>query len=71
MFFTLALRRLAIIYLTELITSLLNDDSGQDLIEYALIASLIAMASIAATGLLATRLGSVFTGIGTKLSTAV
>ena len=66
----MSLRGLAITHLTELMTGLLNDESGQDLIEYALIAALIALATIAATGLLATRLRSVFTAIGTKLSTA-
>jgi pilus assembly protein Flp/PilA len=66
-----SLRGLAITHLTELMTGLLKDESGQDLIEYALITSLIALAAVAATGLLATRVGSVFTAIGTKLTTAV
>lgn len=69
--FTVSLRGLAITHLTELMTGLLKDESGQDLIEYALITSLIALAAVAATGLLATRVGSVFTAIGTKLTTAV
>jgi pilus assembly protein Flp/PilA len=50
---------------------LLNEDSGQDLIEYALIAALIGLGATTAMSSLATTIGSAFTSVGTKLSTAV
>jgi pilus assembly protein Flp/PilA len=48
-----------------------NDESGQDLIEYALIAALIAFAAIAGMGTLATDINLAFSTIGDKLSAAV
>jgi pilus assembly protein Flp/PilA len=50
-----------------LLVSLLRDDSGQDLIEYALIAALIAVAAITATKSLATRIDTEFNTIGSSL----
>lgn len=44
-----------------------RDESGQDLIEYALIAALIAVASIAAMSGLATAISSEFTKVGGQL----
>ncbi|HEY0757645.1 MAG TPA: Flp family type IVb pilin [Acidisarcina sp.] len=50
---------------------LVHDDSGQDLIEYALVSALIALGAVASMKTLATTIGSAFTSVGTKLSSAV
>jgi pilus assembly protein Flp/PilA len=50
-----------------LLSSLLIDESGQDLIEYALIAALIAVAAIAAMRGLSNKIGSEFNTIGSSL----
>jgi pilus assembly protein Flp/PilA len=55
----------------RMLSNLLNDESGQDLIEYALVACLIALAATAAMTSLGTTIGSAFTAIGTKLTTAI
>jgi len=47
-----------------------NDESGQDLIEYALAASLIALGAITAMSTLSTAINTVFTSITTKLNAA-
>jgi len=51
--------------------NLLNDDSGQDLIEYALVAALVGLGAVTAMKSLATSIGSNFTGIGSTLTSAV
>jgi pilus assembly protein Flp/PilA len=55
----------------QILSNLWMDESGQDLIEYALVACLIALAATTAMSSLATTIGSAFTAIGTKLSGAV
>ncbi len=47
------------------------DDSGQDLIEYALVAALIALAATAGMTGVATAINKAFSSIGTKLSSYV
>jgi pilus assembly protein Flp/PilA len=47
----------------------LKDESGQDLIEYALVVALIALAATAGMSGVATKIGTAFTSIGTKLTT--
>lgn len=47
---------------------LLNNEDGQDLIEYALLASLLAVAAIATLGPLATAVNTAFTSATTALS---
>ena len=49
--------------------ALLENQSGQDLIEYALVVSLIALAATAGMSTVATKISTAFTSIGTKLST--
>jgi len=49
------------------IRKLKQDESGQDLIEYALIAALLALAAVATMTTLGSKIQSVFTGIDTKL----
>jgi pilus assembly protein Flp/PilA len=48
-----------------------NDESGQDLIEYALLAMLIALAATATITTMGTTLNSAFSTIGSKLTSAV
>jgi pilus assembly protein Flp/PilA len=48
---------------------LIKDESGQDLVEYALVLSLIALAATVSMKALATTLGTAFTAVGTKLTT--
>lgn len=54
-----------------LLVNLAKEESGQDLIEYALVASLVGLGAVATLGPLATEIGAVFTSIKTSLSTAV
>jgi pilus assembly protein Flp/PilA len=53
----------------QLVEGLIKDQSGQDLMEYALVCALIAMAATATMKSLATTIGSAFTAVGTKLTT--
>ena len=55
----------------QLLSNLMNDESGQDLIEYALVAGLIGLGAVTAMSGLATKIGTAFTSIGTTLSTNV
>jgi pilus assembly protein Flp/PilA len=48
---------------------ILREDHGQDLIEYALTAALIALACTAGMGKIATAISAAFTGIGSRLTT--
>jgi pilus assembly protein Flp/PilA len=50
-----------------LLKRLLSDDSGQDLIEYALIAALIALSAIAAMGSLSNKISNEFNKVGNSL----
>jgi pilus assembly protein Flp/PilA len=45
-----------------------QEESGQDLIEYALVAALIAVAATASMSSLATTISSEFTTVGNKMS---
>lgn len=49
-------------------SDLLLDESGQDLVEYALVAALIGLGATAAMKGLATSIGSALGNVGTKLS---
>ena len=57
--------------LKRTLSSVLSDESGQDLIEYALVAALIALGATAAMNSLAGSISTAFSTVGTKLSTAV
>ncbi|HEY6448052.1 MAG TPA: Flp family type IVb pilin [Acidobacteriaceae bacterium] len=50
-----------------LLTRFLNDESGQDLIEYALIAALIALVAVAGLNGLASSINSEFNSIGSDI----
>jgi pilus assembly protein Flp/PilA len=58
-------------YLKHALSGVLSDESGQDLIEYALVAALIALGATAAMNTLATTISTAFTTVGTKLTNAV
>jgi pilus assembly protein Flp/PilA len=49
----------------------LKNERGQDLVEYALLAALIALAATAGMNNLATGINTAFTGIATALNTAI
>ena len=51
--------------------NLLSGDEGQDLVEYALVVALIALAATAGMGKLATALSGAFTSIGSTLTADV
>ena len=51
----------------RLFKNLHKEQSGQDLIEYALIAALIAVACVTAMSTLASTIGSEFGVVGTKM----
>jgi pilus assembly protein Flp/PilA len=57
--------------LKRILSGLLVDESGQDLIEYALVAALIALGATAAMNTLAGSISTAFSTVGTKLTTAV
>ncbi len=48
-------------------THILHDDSGQDLIEYALIAAVVSLGSVTLMVTLTTKIGSVFASITSRL----
>jgi pilus assembly protein Flp/PilA len=48
-----------------------NDESGQDLIEYALVAGLIALGAIAAMTGLSGKIGTAFDSVGNNLTNNV
>ena len=56
--------------LKMLIAGLGRDESGQTLVEYALIIALVAVALVAALGALQGNIGSAFTSIGNTLAGA-
>lgn len=51
----------------EVLVALHREDSGQDLIEYALIAALIALAATFGMSSVATAINDAFSSIGAKL----
>ncbi len=50
--------------------TLLSDEQGQDLIEYALVVALIAFGATAAMSTLSSDINNAFLNIGTKLTSA-
>jgi pilus assembly protein Flp/PilA len=55
----------------QLVKGLMTDESGQDLIEYALVAALVGLGSVAAMNGIATSIANTFNGVGNALSNAV
>ena len=57
--------------ISSVFCSFLSDESGQDLIEYALVAAIIALGAVATMTTLATAIKTAFTTIGTNLTNAM
>ena len=55
----------------QLLKSLIAEESGQDLIEYALVAALVGLGSVASMSSLAGSIANTFNGIGNTLTNAV
>jgi pilus assembly protein Flp/PilA len=55
----------------QLLKKLATDDSGQDLIEYALVAALIGIAAVSAVRVLSNTIGNTFNSVGNSLTNAV
>ncbi len=55
---------------TQLFKNFISEESGQDLIEYALVAALVGLGSVASMQSLAGSISNTFTGIGTALANA-
>ena len=55
----------------RLLTNLMSEDSGQDLIEYALVAALVGLGAVASMQGLANSIATTFNGVGNALSSAV
>jgi pilus assembly protein Flp/PilA len=54
----------------QLLKNLIAEESGQDLIEYALVAALVGLGSVASMQGLATSISNAFSGVGTALANA-
>jgi pilus assembly protein Flp/PilA len=57
--------------LLKILKNLLCDESGQDLIEYALIAALIALAGVAGMKTVGAGIASAFTAVTTDINSAL
>jgi pilus assembly protein Flp/PilA len=57
--------------LKNVFAALMNDESGQDLIEYALVAGLIGLGAVVAMTTLSGKIGTAFNNVGNQLSNAV
>jgi pilus assembly protein Flp/PilA len=57
--------------LKQLMNNLMVEESGQDLIEYALVAALVGLGCVASMKTLSSSIGNSFTSIGTTLSSSV
>jgi pilus assembly protein Flp/PilA len=55
----------------ETLIRLHREDSGQDLIEYALIAALIALAAVVGMGTVANAINEAFISISSRLNSAI
>jgi pilus assembly protein Flp/PilA len=53
-----------------LLKKFVQDESGQDLIEYALVAALVGLGSVASMQSLSANIANAFTGVGTALANA-
>jgi pilus assembly protein Flp/PilA len=51
--------------------SFMQDESGQDLIEYALVAGLIGLGAVVAMSGLATKIGNAFNTVGNTLTNSI
>jgi pilus assembly protein Flp/PilA len=58
-------------HLLKSLLPLLRDEHGQDLVEYALVVALVALACIAAVSRVGSAASSVFTTVGSKITSSV
>ncbi len=58
-------------HVLQVLHALHTEESGQDLIEYALVAALIALAAVAGMNVVASQINNGFSKIGSKLSSAI
>jgi pilus assembly protein Flp/PilA len=54
----------------QLFTNLMVEESGQDLIEYALVAALVGLGAVAAMKGLSNNIGNTFNSVGNSLTSA-
>ena len=57
-------------YIKNAFVAFVNDESGQDLIEYALVAGLIGLGAVAAMSGLSGKIGNAFNTVGNNLTTS-
>jgi pilus assembly protein Flp/PilA len=55
----------------SMLSSFLADESGQDIVEYALVVAFIALFAIAGLSKIATAVSSVLTNVGSRLTNAI
>jgi pilus assembly protein Flp/PilA len=58
-------------HIKQLCVSFIKDESGQDLIEYALVAGLIGLGAVVAMTGLSGKIGNAFNTVGNNLTNAV
>jgi pilus assembly protein Flp/PilA len=54
----------------QLLKNLMTEESGQDLIEYALVAALVGLGAVASMQSLAGNIGNTFNSVGNSLTAA-
>lgn len=54
--------------MTNLMTRFMNEDNGQDLLEYALVAGLVALGALVAAQTMSGAVGSLYSRITSKLN---
>ena len=59
------------VYLKNLAMDLRKGESGQDIVEYALLGAVIALGCVAAMSTIATAVSTIFATVGTKITTNV
>ena len=55
----------------QLLNDLVTDESGQDLIEYALVAALVGLGAVASMNTLSTQIATAFGSVGNTLTSSV
>jgi pilus assembly protein Flp/PilA len=53
------------------VATFIRDESGQDLIEYALVAGLIGIGAVVAMSTLSNKIGTAFNSVGNSITNAV
>jgi pilus assembly protein Flp/PilA len=57
--------------MNRFIANLLQDESGQDMIEYALVAALIGLSTVAVLGNVSGNISTAYASVGNTLTTAL